>query len=62
MTYRLSARGREEARQYVQRIETRIVLVDGKQLADLMIEHAIGVNVVQTYQVKRLDTDYFEGS
>ena len=52
----------EEAKDYVQRIEKRIVLVDGKQLADLMIDHDIGVNVVQTYQVKRLDTDYFEGA
>jgi restriction system protein len=50
----------QDALEYVQKIEKRIVLIDGKQLADLMIDHDIGVNVVQTYKVKRLDSDYFE--
>ena len=36
------------------------MLIDGKQLADLMIDYDIGVNVVQTYKIKRLDSDYFE--
>lgn len=49
-----------DALDYVQKIEKRIVLIAGKQLADLMIEHNIGVNVVQRYEVKRLDSDYFE--
>jgi restriction system protein len=52
----------KDALEYVQKIEKRIVLIDGKQLADLMIDHDIGVNVVQTYRVKRLDSDYFEGA
>jgi restriction system protein len=50
----------QDALEYVQRIEKRIVLIDGRQLADLMIDHDIGVNVVQTYRIKRLDSDYFE--
>lgn len=50
----------QDALDYVQRIEKRIVLIDGKQLADLMIEYDIGVNVAKTYKVKRLDSDYFE--
>ncbi len=50
----------QDAIEYVQKIEKRIVLVDGKQLADLMIDHDIGVNTTQTYKVKRLDSDYFE--
>ena len=50
----------QDALDYVQRIEKRIVLIDGKQLADLMIDYDIGVNVFQTYKVKRLDSDYFE--
>lgn len=50
----------EEAKQYVKNIGKRIVLIDGKQLADLMIEHDVGVTVSQTYRVKRLDSDYFE--
>ena len=45
----------EYALDYAQKIEKRIVLIDGKQLADLMIDHDIGVNVVQTYKIKRLD-------
>lgn len=50
----------QDALEYVQKIEKRIVLIDGKQLADLMIDHDIGVNVFQTYKIKRLDSDYFE--
>ncbi len=52
----------QDALDYVQKIEKRIVLIDGKQLADLMIDHDIGVNVFQTYKIKRLDSDYFEGA
>jgi restriction system protein len=49
-----------DARDYVGRIEKRIVLIDGPQLAELMIEHGIGVAEVQTYTLKRLDSDYFD--
>jgi restriction system protein len=52
----------QDALDYVQKIEKRIVLIGGTQLADLMIDHDIGVNVFQTYKVKRLDSDYFEGA
>lgn len=52
----------QDALEYVRMIEKRIVLIDGNQLADLMIDHDIGVNVVQTYKIKRLDSDYFEGA
>lgn len=38
-----------------------IVLVDGNRLADLMIEFGIGVSPVARYELKRVDTDYFEG-
>ena len=48
-----------DARDYVTRIEKRIVLVDGEQLAQLMIDHGVGVADVTTYQVKRVDADYF---
>lgn len=36
-----------------------IVLIDGKQLADLMIEYDLGVNTKETFRVKDIDTDYF---
>lgn len=48
------------AKEYVASIEPRIVLVDGEQLAELMIEHDLGVSVKRTFSVKRLDHDYYE--
>lgn len=50
-----------EARDYVKRIEKKIVLIDGDLLAQLMIEHDVGVAQVTTYIIKKIDTDYFEG-
>jgi restriction system protein len=50
----------EDARQYVSQIEKRIVLVDGEQLASLMLEHNLGVSPVASYEVKRIDSDFFE--
>ena len=49
-----------EARDYVKRIEKKIVLIDGNQLADLMIEYGVGVAKEMTYVIKKIDTDYFE--
>jgi restriction system protein len=48
-----------DAHAYVRHIEKRIVLIDGATLAALMIEHNVGVSVEATYDVKKLDTDYF---
>ena len=41
------------------RSDKKIVLIDGARLADLMIEHDLGVSVAATYRLKRLDTDFF---
>lgn len=49
-----------EAIQYAAFIDSRIVLIDGEQLAGLMIDAGVGVSRVATYEVKRLDSDYFE--
>lgn len=49
----------KEARDYVKVIEKRIVLIDGEELAQLMIDHGIGVTEVARYVVKRVDLDYF---
>lgn len=51
----------QEARDYINRIEKRIVLVDGEQLAQLMMDHNIGVSQVASYTIKKMDQDYFEG-
>ena len=50
----------QDAKEYVGRIEKKIVLVDGEQLAQLMIDHKIGVTEVANYWVHRVDSDYFE--
>jgi restriction system protein len=49
----------KEAQEYVRIIEKRIVLVDGEQLAQLMIDFGIGVTEIGTYVVKKLDSDFF---
>ncbi|MBI3184002.1 MAG: restriction endonuclease [Myxococcales bacterium] len=48
-----------EARDYVRQNEKKIVLIDGAELARLMIDHGIGVTEIATYTVKKLDLDYF---
>jgi restriction system protein len=50
----------KEAEEYVNRIERKIVLIDGRRLAQLMIDHDIGVATARSYVVKKLDQDYFE--
>jgi len=47
------------AHEYVSSIETKIVLIDGDMLAQLMIDHNIGVNAIASYELKRIDSDYF---
>lgn len=49
-----------EAQSYVEHIEPRVVLIDGRRLAELMIDFELGVATVRTYHVKRIDSDYFE--
>lgn len=51
-----------EAADYATRIDTKVVLIDGKQLAQLMIDFDVGVAPAATYVVKRIDSDYFEES
>jgi len=48
-----------EALEYVSRIESKIVLIDGEMLSQLMIDYNIGVATVVSYDVKRIDSDYF---
>ncbi len=48
-----------EAQEYVSKIGSKIVLIDGEQLAQLMIDHNVGVSLSTTYEIKRIDSDYF---
>ena len=50
----------KDARQYVEGLHQKIVLIDGQELAKFMIEYNVGVSTKKTYEVKRIDTDYFE--
>lgn len=47
------------AKEYISLIDSKIVLIDGDELAQLMIDHNIGVNTFNTYELKRIDSDYF---
>jgi restriction system protein len=48
-----------DAIEYATRIDSKIVLIDGDQLAELMIDHSIGVTSVASYEIKQIDIDYF---
>lgn len=49
----------KDAIEYIPRNETKIVLIDGEQLADLMIDYEIGVTKMTSYDIKKIDSDYF---
>ena len=50
----------KEARSYVNKASKKIVLIDGQELARYMIEYNVGVSTRHIYEVKRIDSDYFE--
>jgi restriction system protein len=47
------------ARDYVRHLTQRVILIDGERLADLMIEHEVGVRRIRAIEFKRLDEDFF---
>jgi restriction system protein len=49
----------QSAHEYVSAIESKIILIDGQQLAQHMIDFGVGVATDATYELKRLDSDYF---
>lgn len=55
-----TSRFTEDARSYVSQIGSKIVLIDGEQLTNLMIENDIGVSTVSLYPVKKIDADFFD--
>jgi len=48
-----------EAMRYVTAIDSKVILIDGKKLAELMIDYNVGVTEVTSYKLKRIDSDYF---
>ncbi|MCR4290070.1 MAG: hypothetical protein NUV86_07410 [Candidatus Scalindua sp.] len=49
----------KEAQEYASLIENKIVLIDGEELSTYMIDLDIGVSKVASYEIKRVDSDYF---
>jgi restriction system protein len=54
-----TSRFSQEAKDYVAIIDSKIVLIDGQELAQLMIDNNVGVSTVSTYEIKKIDSDYF---
>lgn len=50
----------KSAIEYVKTISKKVILIDGQQLAEYMIDYNLGVSTIQTYELKRIDNDYFE--
>lgn len=50
----------KDAEDFVKRIETKVILINGLQLAKLMIDLNVGVSTNRVYEIKKIDSDYFE--
>jgi len=49
----------KDAVEYVSKIDNKIILIDGEQLSKLMIEHSVGVSRISSFDIKKIDSDYF---
>lgn len=49
----------DDAVKYVETIDPKVILIDGRTLSDLMIDFGLGTTTTATYQLKRIDSDYF---
>ena len=54
-----TSRFSSDAKDFVTHLNTKVVLIDGEQLAQLMLDYDIGVTKIETYEIKRIDNDYF---
>jgi restriction system protein len=50
----------KDAIEYAARLDSKVVLIDGKRLAELMIDFDLGVSTAATFSLKRIDSDYFD--
>jgi restriction system protein len=55
-----TSRFTEEAQRYAEAVPTRVILIGGRKLAELMIEYDVGVTRRQKFEIKAVDIDYFE--
>ena len=51
----------KDAIDYTKNIDSKIILIDGNQLSELMIENNVGVSPISAYEVKKIDSEYFIG-
>lgn len=49
----------KEAVEYAKHLDCKVILIDGRLLAKLMTEHNVGVSTIATYEIKKVDSDYF---
>jgi len=49
----------KEAQDFASSIDTKVILIDGTELAELLIDHGVGVTRGDVYEIKRFDSDYF---
>jgi restriction system protein len=49
----------DDALRYVETIDPKVILIDGRALAELLIDHDLGTTTTATYPIKRIDSDYF---
>lgn len=49
----------KDAMDFIAKVQSRVILIDGQKLANLMIDYGIGVSTRMNYEIKQLDTDYF---
>ena len=54
-----TSRFAENAKEYVKTITKKVILIDGDQLAEYMIDYGLGVSTSTTYEIKKIDSDYF---
>jgi restriction system protein len=51
----------KEAEEYAGVISSKIILITGEQLSKFMVDHNVGVSPISKFELKRIDSDYFEG-
>ncbi len=49
----------KEAQDFTSLIDTKVILIDGVELAELLVDHEVGVTKGDVYEIKRIDSDYF---
>jgi restriction system protein len=49
----------DDAVKYVESIDPKVILIDGRNLTELMIDYGLGTSTTAKYEIKRIDTDYF---